>query len=127
MQGGGTGSGSHTIAGQINGEAINKEATAVICWAWRALYAEIICKRTGNQGSLDLERAVWHTFRFAFSRVTAEGYKWRRWYIRQRYWRPGKSRIMAEKYRHSCLLQYDAEANYTLNRKLKEVQGQLRK
>ena len=119
--------GSLLIAGQIDGKVVSKEATAVLCWAWRALYAEIISKRTGNQGALDFERAVWITYRYAFSRVTAEGYKWRRWYLRQRFWQEGKRKNMAEKYRHSCLLQYDEEANYTLNTKLKDIQAELRK
>ena len=90
--------GSLLIAGQIDGKVVSKEATAVLCWAWRALYAEIISKRTGNQGALDFERAVWITYRYAFSRVTAEGYKWRRWYLRQRFWQEGKRKKMAEKY-----------------------------
>jgi hypothetical protein len=100
------------IAGQIDGTAVNKEAAAFLCWAWRQLYAEIIAQRVADKAGLELGKVVWLTLRMAYSRVKAYGYTWRLWFIRQHLWQESKRKVMPEKHRMLALIEFDEEADY---------------
>ena len=92
-----------------------REVYAIIAWAWRSLYAEIVKAHIENTKP-NFERAYFHTVRYTISRVQAYGLKWRRWYIRQAHWVNGK--IFPEKHREHLLVTMTQEAEFALNPKL---------
>ena len=119
--------GALLIAGQLDDKPVRRETSAFICWAWRALYSEIIHQRKEGRGKIDTEEAVWWTLRLAYSRVKAYGHKWRRWYLRQRLWDEDKRKLLAEKYRKFSLINFDREANYIIDSRLTQARNASRK
>ena len=67
-----------------SGKMVGREEAAIICWAWRCLYAEVVAARVDNR-ELKPENACKNTIRMAYTRVKAYGDKWYRWYSKQRY------------------------------------------
>ena len=72
-----------TESGRAKGKFTTREGIAVIAWAWRSLYAEIISARTEDR-EINLEWVYYTTIRYAVSRAQAYGKIWRTWYVRQR-------------------------------------------
>jgi hypothetical protein len=111
------------IAGQIDGKEVNNEAAAVLCWAWRSLYAEVINRRIDDKGILRPEEAVKKTVRMMYSRVMAYGAKWRKWWAKQRLWQEGKKKDMGAEHRTFALITFDDHADYTMSPKLTELKN----
>ena len=72
-----------------NGDTVGREEAAIIFWAWRCLYAEVVAARVDNR-ELRPGTAYKNTVRMTYTRVKAYGAKWYRWYSRQRYKRDAK-------------------------------------
>ena len=72
-----------------------------------------------NNRNMDLQHAYSYTIALAHSRVRAYGYKWRNWYLKQRYITPPRARKIADRYRKFILIKCNAEAEYDVHPFLK--------
>ena len=70
--------------GSIKGTFTEREGADILAWTWRALFAEMIASRLEKR-HLRLEWAYLAVTRYAVSRAKAYGSKWRKWYVRQRF------------------------------------------
>jgi hypothetical protein len=104
--------------------AIGRETAALIHLAWRCLYAETVGARL-DERELRLDFAVWKTVRLLLSRVKAYGAKWRKWFMRQRGWRPGKVKMIPEKHREYALIKSDECGSYVINTELQSLLTEL--
>ena len=82
------------------------------------VHAAVIYARTHNK-ALDTKGAVWKTVRMASSRVKAHGAKWRNWFNTQRLWRESKRKMFPYQYQENILIQFDAEAGYSISERLR--------
>ena len=89
------------VAGQIEGAAVNNEAAAILCWAWRSLYAEVIKRRIEAKETLKPKVAIKNTVRMMYSRVVAYGFKWRRWWSKQRLWQVARRKEVGKNTKRS--------------------------
>ena len=101
-----------------SGDTVGREEAAVIFWAWRCLYAEVVAARVDNR-ELRPETAYKNTVRMTYTRVKAYGAKWYRWYSRQRYKRDAKR--VPRKHREKKLISTDIDATYVIRRALKDA------
>ena len=67
---------------KADGSQVSREEAAIIFWAWRCLYAEVVGARIDNR-CLNPSKAYANLVRMAYTRVKAYGAKWYRWYSRQ--------------------------------------------
>jgi hypothetical protein len=63
-----------------SGKMVGREEAAIIFWAWRCLYAEVVAARVDNRELSDRRTHYKNTIRMAYTRVKAYGDKWYRWY-----------------------------------------------
>ena len=54
------------------GDTVGKEEAAIVCWAWRCHYAEVVAARVENR-ELKPGTAYKNTVRLAYTRVKAYG------------------------------------------------------
>jgi hypothetical protein len=99
-----------------NGNTVDREEAALIFWAWRCLYAEVVAARVEDR-ELRPENAYKNTVRLAYTRVKAYGAKWYRWYSQQRY-KIGAKHI-PRKYREKKMVSSEADATYVIRKALK--------
>ena len=92
-----------------SGKTVGREEAAIIFWAWRCLYAEVVAARVDNR-ELKPENAYKNTIRMAYTRVKAYGDKWYRWYSKQRYRKDAK--VIPRKHRDKKLVSSDRNATY---------------
>ena len=67
---------------KADGSQVSREEAAIIFWAWRCLYAEVVGARRENR-CMNPSKAYAKLVRMAYTRVKAYGAKWYRWYSRQ--------------------------------------------
>ena len=107
------------VTGQINLERKHshtcREGAAIIVWAWRALYAELIGARLNNTQP-NFARAIFITLRYAVTRIKAHGKHWKEWYVKQRHHLKGKT--FPKQHQEKKLIQQDDEAFYDLSQTL---------
>ena len=101
--------------------AVNREASAYICWAWRAIYAEITRARL-NSEDFNQDQANRDTIRLAYSRVKAHGARWKRWFNKQRLWSDDTSKMVPEEHQDYICIQCDHKAEYEINGDLEHLQ-----
>ena len=101
-----------------SGKMVGREEAAVIFWAWRCLYAEVVAARVDNR-ELRPENAYKNTIRMAYTRVKAYGDKWYRWYSKQRYRKGAK--VVPRAHREKKLVSSDSDATYVIRRALKDA------
>jgi hypothetical protein len=99
-----------------NGDTVGKEEAAIICWAWRCLYAEVVAAREENR-ELKPDTVYKNTIRMAYTRVKAYGEKWYTWYSKQRYRINAKK--VPRKYRDKKLVTSDA--SYVIRKALQDA------
>ena len=109
------------VAGQIEGAAVSNEAAAILCWAWRSLYAEVIKRRIEAKETLKPKVAIKNTVRMMYSRVVAYGFKWRRWWSKQRLWQVARRKEVGKKHQTFKLITCDEEATYMVSPKLLNI------
>ena len=102
----------------------NRELSALLTWAWRSLYAETTKARIENQ-RFNKTSALYMLTRYLYSRVTAYGHKWKRWFNRQRLWQPGATKKVGSEHQDYILIQVDEDANYNLSPELKTLYEEL--
>ena len=103
------------LTGEVGGKLTGADTMAIIAWAWRALYAATVQAHV-EQKNPKYEEAVFNTWRFAIGRVKAHGYRWRRWYVRQRQWM--KPKRFPIRHRENMLISLSGEAVYTIHKEL---------
>jgi hypothetical protein len=99
---------------RADGKIVDKESAALIFWAWRALYAETVRAHLENK-PMRLDRAYAYTIELAHARVRAHGFRWRQWYLRQRYIPSARSKVIPERHRSYKLLKTDPYGTYQVN------------
>jgi hypothetical protein len=100
-----------------SGKTVGREEAAIIFWAWRCLYAEVVAARIDNR-DLKPGNAYKNTIRMAYTRVKAYGDKWYRWYSKQRYRKDAK--VIPLKHRDKKLVSSDRDATYVIRKALKD-------
>ena len=99
---------------RADGKIVDKESAALMFWAWRALYAETVRAHLENK-PMRLDRAYAYTIELAHARVRAHGFRWRQWYLRQRYIPSARSKVIPERHRSYKLLKTDPYGTYQVN------------
>ena len=97
---------------KADGSQVSREEAAIIFWAWRCLYAEVVRARVGNQ-QMNPSKAYANLTRMAYTRVKAYGAKWYRWYSRQH--RKKDAKVVPRKHRDKKLIKTEASAEYRIN------------
>jgi len=97
---------------KADGSRVSREEAAIIFWAWRCLYAEVVSARVGNQ-QMNPSKAYANLTRMAYTRVKAYGAKWYRWYSRQH--RKRDAKVVPRKHRDKKLIKTEASAEYRIN------------
>jgi len=103
-----------TTRDRVKGKFTSREGIAIIAWAWRSLYAEIIGART-EEREINLEWAYYTTIRYCVSRAKAYGKKWRTWYLRQR--NHENAKMFPLDHREHALISLDRWATYTISKR----------
>ena len=107
------------ILGELpSGKMVGREEAAVIFWAWRCIYAEVVAARVDDR-ELRPENAYKNTVRMAYTRVKAYGDKWYRWYSKQRYHKGAK--VVPRAHRDKKLITSDSDATYVIRKALKDA------
>ena len=94
---------------------VDREEADIISWAWRSLYAVVVESHSEKIG-LNYEKALLYFTQYLYSRTTAYGYRWRRWYLGQRM--GNKSKMFPTRFRDKKLVKLDAFANWKLNKNI---------
>ena len=97
---------------KADGSQVSREEAAIIFWAWRCLYAEVVSARVGNR-QMNPSKAYANLARMAYTRVKAYGAKWYRWYSRQH--RRKDAKVVPRKHRDKKLIKTAASAEYRIN------------
>ena len=109
------------ITGELRtGKQTDKESWAIVTWALRSLYAQIVHTHLEG-GTLDIQAALFHTFRYAVSRTKAHGRKWKMWYRRQVYHSKPRGTFPLEHARHTLVDVDVLTGDYHINKKLYEA------
>ena len=109
------------ITGELRtGEQTDKESWAIVTWALRSLYAQVVHTHLEG-GALDIQTALFHTFRYAVSRTKAYGRKWKMWYRRQVYHSKPRGTFPLEHARHTLVDVDILTGDYHINKKLYEA------
>ena len=95
-----------------DGSQVSREEAAIIFWAWRCLYAEVVGARKEDRCMLP-SKAYANLIRMAYTRVKAYGAKWYRWYSRQH--RKKDAKVVPRKHRDNKLIKTEASAEYRIN------------
>jgi len=109
------------ITGELRtGAQTDKESWAIVTWALRSLYAQKVHTHLEG-GALDIQTALFHTFRHAISRTKAHGRKWKMWYRRQVYHSKPRGTFPLEHARHTLIDVDILTGDYHINKKLYEA------
>ena len=100
-----------------SGKAVDTESAAFIFWAWRALYVESVSAHLANR-NMNLKHAYGYTIALAHARVRAHGYRWRTWYLRQRYITRSGTKVILQAHRKYKLLRYNAQGEHEVHARL---------
>ena len=94
---------------KTDGSQVSREEAAIVFWAWRCLYAEVVGARKENR-CMSPSKAYANLIRMAYTRVKAYGAKWYRWYSRQH--RKIDAKVVPRKHRDTKLIKTEASAEY---------------
>jgi hypothetical protein len=102
-----------------SGKAVDTESAAFMFWAWRALYAESVSAHLANR-NMNLKHAYGYTIALAHARIRAHGYRWRTWYVRQRYIARSRTKAIPQKHQKYKLFRCNAEGEYEVHTFLRQ-------
>ena len=95
-----------------DGRQVSREEAAIIFWAWRCLYAEVVGARKDIR-CVAPTKAYANLVRMPYTRVKAYGAKWYRWYSRQH--RKKDAKVVPRKHREKKLITTEASAEYRIH------------
>ena len=69
---------------------------------------------------MNLKHAYGYTIALAHARVRAHGYRWRTWYLRQRYIARSRTKVIPQAHRKYKLLRCNAQGEYEVHTRLNQ-------